>query len=179
LDVWILGLDVVDCGFFAIFGHCLRDDMLELAKSQCNWARGADLPKRAAIYLGYALHPLQDWVAHGDFDRKAEAPRLTGAGLDTLYLIHNFAAGGYFQSQYPDAWGLDANGPDGRATFNVMHWMKIANEDKVGWTEFHSGPMRMKLTEEITLETLITFKNYVRQNSKKCGECWNAYNAEK
>ena len=152
-----------------------RDQMVALAKSQCTRSRNADNASKAATYLGYALHPLQDWVAHGDFNRKTEAPKLVGAGLDTLFLIHNFAGGGYFESQYPDSWRLDANGPDGRATANVMHWMRIANDDRVGWTEFHGGSQRITLTRNQTKGLLSDFQAYVRQNSKQCGACWKAF----
>jgi RHS repeat-associated protein len=146
-----------------------RDQMVRLAERLCK--NPTDNASQAAVYLGYGLHPLQDWVAHADYNRKAELPLNSSAGLDTIWLWHNWAGGGYFPAQYPDSAGLDANGPDGRATADVMHWLTIANGEKVGWTEYHGGNQRITLTEKLTKELLSGFQDYVRANAKPCGEC--------
>lgn len=154
-----------------------RDQMVRLAERCCK--NPADNASQAAVYLGYGLHPLQDWVAHADYNRKAELPLNSSAGLDTILLWHNWAGGGYFPAQYPDSASLDANGPDGRATADVMHWLTIANGEKVGWTEYHGGDQRIKLTEKLTKELLSGFRDYVRANAKPCGECRKKFLQEK
>lgn len=132
-------------------------DMVTLAQRFCNWSQKMDAASTAARFLGYGLHPLQDWVAHGDFDRKNEAPRLTWLGTETAMYIHNFAEhpyppDGFFSGEFPDYPGQDASGQDGRATSDVMHWVPLSNQDRVGWTEFHAGSQRIRLTENLTKE---------------------------
>ena len=39
---------------------------LQMAQTACTVANGFDFPELAAWHLGTALHPYQDWVAHGD-----------------------------------------------------------------------------------------------------------------
>ena len=42
------------------------DEHMAKAKAFCTAARGFDYPFVAAWELGTALHPLQDWMAHGE-----------------------------------------------------------------------------------------------------------------
>ena len=48
-----------------------RDQMLRAAKKLCT--ASVDDAFQAAVFLGYGLHPLQDWVAHGDFNTKKKS----------------------------------------------------------------------------------------------------------
>ncbi len=154
----------------------------ELNKAQncCSWKNKQDDWKKAANYLGHALHPLQDWVAHGDFNRRKETPYINSVGsrLEALDYIHNALApkGSGGNGGAPDNPNLDANGPDGRATFSVLHFAKITSVgDRLYWAYFHSGHRRMDLTKKKTEEFLKEFQKYVLKNGKPCGECMNAF----
>jgi hypothetical protein len=87
-----------------------RDAQLRKAKQECT--NPTDDALWAAEDLGIALHPLQDWVAHGDFNRKAEEPNLTGFPKAVYW--HNFVALWYTAGLYgpgdPDNPEMDANG---------------------------------------------------------------------
>jgi len=154
-----------------------RDDELAAARVRCTWSMGNDDAFGAGVRLGHALHPLQDWVAHGDFNRRSEAPSLAGVGIwDQRHYWHNWDAGGMWTTNDPDDVNLDANGPDGRATFSVIHLGKVlSNGDMTFWTRFHPGSQRIVLTERETKGLLSGFQSYVRQHGKPCGECWKHY----
>jgi hypothetical protein len=154
-----------------------KEDEVKAAKDFCTWSMGHDDASAAAMRLGFALHPLQDWVAHGDFDRKSEAPSLTGVGVwESRHYWHNWDAGGWWTAKQVDDPSLDADGPDGRASFAVMHLGTIlSNGDMTFWTRFHSGGLRINLTERLTKDVFSDFKSYVAQNGKPCGACWKAF----
>ncbi len=151
-----------------------RDQMFKVAKMLCT--APLDDASQAAVFLGYGLHPLQDWVAHGDFNTKNRAPSLTGAGLDTRYYWHNYAPGGFWTAKQVDDPTLDVpGGPDGRATERDMAWIMLSNGDMVGWVVFRFGNQRIRLTEKITKERLSEFQGHVRDHAKPCGECRSAF----
>jgi RHS repeat-associated protein len=54
----------------------LQHNAVHMRKAQnaCTMRAGRDDPEEAARQLGTALHPLQDWVAHGDFFNKWVGP---------------------------------------------------------------------------------------------------------
>jgi hypothetical protein len=154
-----------------------KDDMVQLAKYECDKVR--DKPGTAAVYLGYALHPLQDWVAHGDYNRKKDASALTWPtpATDRAYYIHNYGAGalGSGVSFQPDKPELDASGNDGRATIGSMTGMKrLSNNDLVYWTEYHPGSKRITLTKAKTVELLAVFQSFVGSAQGGC-KCKQAF----
>jgi RHS repeat-associated protein len=147
-----------------------RDQEVRLAQKYCTG--DADFPNVAARYLGYALHPLQDWVAHGDFDRRDDAPSLTTSDVGYLYYIHNWLHG----IKKPDNPSLDSDGVDGRATIDVMHLTAyLPNGDRTYWANFHPGSQRIVKTEQLTKDLLSDFQSYVRANAKACGRCRQAF----
>ncbi|MCL5098589.1 MAG: hypothetical protein M1608_13880, partial [Candidatus Omnitrophica bacterium] len=149
-----------------------RDRELRKAEAECT--KTADNPYNAAAYLGRALHPLQDWVAHGDFDRQKEAPSLTTWGPTRILYSHNII--GPESIGAPDNIYLDWDGPDGRVTIQYMHLAFIFFDgDRVYWARFHVGSQRISTTERLTKSLLLDFQNYVRVNSKPCGECQKAF----
>ena len=151
----------------------LRDRMLNMAKDACN--SRSDDPDQAAQYLGWALHPDQDWVAHGDYNRKWDAPLLVGVGFpESLYYWHNFGdegVGGF----RPDDPELDANGSiDGRPTIEAMRaslrgsyggFRMLSNGDLVYWVTYHYGHQRIDLTKDRTIKILKDFQSYVKSQS--------------
>lgn len=162
-----------------------RDEELAKAQERCNWAAGNDEPLIAAEYLGYALHPYQDVFAHGDFNRKKEAPTITGQSpTENLHYMHNYDEYGWFPAGYwwafpkPDEPSLDANGVDGVPTFLsgcMFLGDVLSNGDTTYYARFHPGSERINATRRVTRELVSGFQEYVRANSKPCGECQKAF----
>lgn len=153
----------------------ISDRELALAKTMCDWKTGnADNWEGAASYLGRSLHPLQDWVAHGDFNSRQKIQSLSGAyGKDVLHYWHNRDAPESGSEDFPDDTNLDADGPSGRATIEVMQpGTALPNGNGVTyWAPFHAGSQRISLTEVKTIKLLVDFVKFVKQNGKSCGEC--------
>ena len=128
-------------------------DHLGTAKRFCTASLGYDLPVPAAMQLGTGLHPLHDWVAHGDF----------GMHMDSIYVVHNgFSPQKEYGSpgDYPDMTWLDAVGtPDGRATSAVIHVINNAGFD---YARFEPGIKRWTLTKQLTDSALAEFLGHVR-----------------
>ena len=126
---------------------------LATAKLFCTASRGYDLPAPAAMQLGTGLHPLQDWVAHGDF----------GMHMDSIYVVHNsFSPQKEFgdPGDYPDMTWLDAVGtPDGRATSAVIHVINNAGFD---YARFEPGIKRWTRTKQLTDSAFAAFLGHVR-----------------
>jgi len=134
-----------------------KDDEVKLAKEFCG-KDGSDDPDNAAIHLGRALHPLQDWVAHGDFNNSTDLPNLNVEWYEKPYLIHNWTHGW----EDVDNSTLDANGPDGRATSGIMNrGTPFKNGGQFLWTDFHGGSSRLNKTESLTKELLKDFQDHV------------------
>ncbi len=118
-----------------------------------------------ATHVGIALHAKQDWVAHADYGYRVPM------GQD-IWIIHNsrspqrtFGTPG----DYPDDPTLDVIGsPDGRATIPYL-WATW------GWSWFHiqdaeyacyqKGTKRIVLTENITKQILIDFRQFLEGNN--------------
>jgi len=133
----------------------------EEAKKECSWENKN--PSTAVIHLGTALHPYQDWVAHGDYG-------IHDSG--TVWTVHNKISpqrdfGN--PAHYPDDRTLDAvNGPNGRPVGLAMHWVIINGGVSVrGYAIYERGLKRYNLTKSITKDALGEFKNYV----EKDGSC--------
>ncbi|MCL5098992.1 MAG: hypothetical protein M1608_15950 [Candidatus Omnitrophica bacterium] len=154
---------------------------IELQKAKAECTKSTDSAYNAAAYLGRALHPLQDWVAHGDFNRKKEEPSLIGFHWwEKRFYWHNWDAlnntGGIYGPGDPDNSELDANGPDGRTTINTLQsGTLLSNGDLSYWSIFHGGHQRINLTETQTKTLLEDFQGYLQTNAKPCGECWKAF----
>ncbi len=149
---------------------------IQIAMGLCNWKRfGADYWREAALHLGRALHPLQDWVAHGDFNRnrQEEASSLRHVGLyNSIRYSHNYGSFYLGSISQVDDPALDSIGVDGRPTIDKMHWTwPLPNGDVVYWADFRPGTQRINLTEQLTNKALNRFMRYVRTNGKSCGEC--------
>jgi len=150
----------------------------ELAKAKLECTNPTDEPTSAAAYLGYALHPLQDWVAHADFNRYEETPSIS---IRSLYYWHNWGLGGWWSGWWtggqPDDTHLDAPaGVDGRATRGVMELgTTLSNGDQIYWVSFQPGGQRFAKTEQLTKDLVADFQAYVRANAKPCGRCRKAF----
>ncbi len=162
-------LDSVDSRLFLMSREFNR------AAEACNYLRRMhDNADVAAQALGRALHPLQDYFAHGDFNRRMEAPSLGLGGMEKRYYWHNYTAPLSYSGSTSDVdnAGKDASGIAGRPTMAVMTLGKVlSNGDQVFWTRFHDGSIRISFVEQNTQDLLLEFIDYVRARSKPCGEC--------
>jgi len=148
------------------------------AKDLCNWrAYNQDDAQGAAISLGMSLHPLQDWVAHGDFNRrrKDEAWQIFGWKFpENRHYWHNWDSPLIManSSGQPDKPGMDAMSADGRPTKDVLRFgTKLTNGDQTYWAVFKPGSARINLTQQRTMTYLWEFMDFVRVNSDPCGKC--------
>jgi RHS repeat-associated protein len=137
----------------------LHANHLKKAKDLCDKRLGSDNPTLSAWNLGTALHPLQDWVAHGDFEIKTSGD---------IWRVHNSDSpqtGLGDVSALPDRWGYDAvDGPEGRPAGAAMHYSGTKE-----WAIFAPGAKRQTLTESLTTSALRDFKGFIRDyGSCKC-----------
>ena len=118
-------------------------------------------PETAAEQLGFALHPLQDWVAHGDYGIWDD---------DNIFVYHN-----YYSPQdnlygevtdFPDDPLLDAiNGPDGRPAGLAMHSvLKNLNMSVRLFALYEPGTKRISLTQKLSNELLTEFLLWLKDN---------------
>ena len=161
------------------FNRALSDDsrqdhknqMVHFAEVACSVKN--DDRQEAARYLGWALHPDQDWVAHGDYNRnrRGEAPTLVGVGLwESRWYWHNWGLGvwGNGSTSMPDDPRLDADGSadHGRPTFAALSGPhgghhQLSNRDIVYWVTYQHGTHRINFTRERTERLLGEFQDYV------------------
>jgi len=151
----------------------LNEDELNAAKAACTNPKDDWL--EAAKHMGRSLHPLQDWVAHGDFNRRSEAPYIAsvhGIFMKLRYAHNKLTKQAGMGWESVDDPSLDSDGPDGRATFNVLKFAEITSVgDRLYWANFHGGTQRIKLTETKTKAVLGDFMKHVREKGKPCGKC--------
>ena len=154
-------------------------DELNKAKACCNWKKnGKDDWEGAAKHLGTALHPLQDWVAHGDFNRRSEAPNIAAVMFDDkLMYAHN-----QITKQKGMGWkevddpNYDFKGPHGRATINVLIIGKITMyRDFLYYGYVTQGRKRFNLTRHLTQNVFTKFQKFVKDNAKNNCECQKAF----
>ncbi|MCX8155481.1 MAG: RHS repeat-associated core domain-containing protein, partial [Verrucomicrobiae bacterium] len=132
---------------------------LDKAKDLCTISRGNDEPSAAAKQLGTGLHPYQDWMAHGDHNK-----RLLGS-FSSLKDIHNAMSPAKGSKDFPDDPDLDAKGsPDGRATFSVLHFVADKSGNIRDWADYERGHQRYQLTHSMSSSALHEFREYVRAN---------------
>lgn len=134
------------------------------AEDNCTWSKRNDNPEEAAKQLGTALHPLQDWVAHGDYFIHYQ-----GAIME----VHNVTSPQELPSGWPDktslpdtTW-LDAVGsPDGRAAGAAMHLVTsdITGAQRSEYAIYTYGTRRLNLTGQLTREKLDSFRSYVKEH---------------
>ncbi len=145
------------------------------AKEACDWkGKKNDDADEALGQLGTALHPHQDWVAHGDY----------GIGTaGNVYTHHNAFSPQknllYFDdavTNYPDNILLDAvGGVDGRAAGDAMRTAVVAaNGETRLYANYELGTKRYRLTKKRTLSVLKEFRNFVKKNGLKNCKCWKA-----
>lgn len=148
------------------------------AENACTMSAGRDDPEEAARQLGTALHPLQDWVAHGDFFSKWTGP---------ITAVHNMYSlqSGVNKTKVVDDVNYDAVlpgggiAPDGRAAGAAMRYYNLQSPVTkrgevagpgmlVDWAEFRyvgeGSSLRVKKTKELTDGNLRSFQDYVRAN---------------
>jgi len=125
-----------------------------------------DLPESAAHHLGTALHPLQDWVAHGDYGMREYGRIVTHHNSQSPQT--EFGTPGY----YPDKALLDARGgPDGRPTKAVIIDSMpgrivgtpggFIEAQYYDFAYYEPGTKRLALTRRLTKEKLEEFALYV------------------
>ena len=134
---------------------------LSSAKIECLYKyRSNDNPEKAAKELGTALHPYQDWVAHGDYGIYDKGE---------IWDRHNsFSPQKDFGNpyDYPDDPTLDAKGsPDGRPAGLAMHWITTNWGMSVrGYAIYERGMKRYRLTMNMTKTTLTEFRDFVQKH---------------
>ena len=129
---------------------------LRKAKRRCHPA--FDRPGEAAEQLGVALHPYQDWVAHGDYGIYDEGQIWNRH--NSCSPQRNFGD----PADYPDDPTLDAvNGPQGRPAGLAMKWITVNGGLSVrGYAEYEKGTRRIELTERRTKDALEAFLEFLR-----------------
>ena len=137
------------------------EDHFLAAKQACTKSR--DEPEIAANELGTALHPYQDWVAHGAYGVYDNGN--IWSTHNSLSPQKNFGD----PSHYPDDVGLDAiDGLSGRPAGSAMHVVVVNSGVSVReYALYERGFKRISLTRQMSTGVLIDFKNYVKQN----GDC--------
>ena len=152
-----------------------RDNMLKQARYFCR--SDTDKADLAAIFVGQSLHPEQDWVAHGDYNRREETPTLRGVvGLEKRWYWHNWGYGPWLNgsTSMPDETWRDADGSyDGRATMFAFNGSRgghhqLSNKDTVYWVSYHYGHERINMTRERTILLLQQFQAYVKMQKYAC-----------
>jgi hypothetical protein len=132
---------------------------LQKAKDLCTVSKGNDDPPAAAKQFGTSLHPYQDWVAHGDHNK-----RLLGS-FSSVKDIHNYMSPVKGSTGFPDDPDLDAKGsPDGRATLSVLHFVADKSGKIRDWADYERGHKRFQLTLTMSSSALNEFREYVRAN---------------
>ncbi|HPT16148.1 MAG TPA: RHS repeat-associated core domain-containing protein, partial [Kiritimatiellia bacterium] len=127
-----------------------------------------DDPLTAANQLGTALHPYQDWVAHGEYGMYDKGG---------IYSPHNWqspqARTWGNVSDYPDNVRLDAvNGPNGRPAGLAMHTVIVNFGQSIrSYAIYQPGTRRISLTRDMTTSTLNGFRDYVKRSAVPACKC--------
>jgi hypothetical protein len=143
----------------------------------CTWSGGSgkDEAVRSSEAVGASLHPLQDWVAHGDYGIRNNG---------NVWVKHN--DGGPLVSgvsgdawKYPDMITLDAVGGDafGRAVGDVTTGGALTftspwhASSATATAVYTFGSLRFNRTKDLSVSSLNSFIDWVRTNAKPCGRC--------
>lgn len=144
------------------------EDHLKLAKEACTNPK--DDPITAARQLGTALHPYQDWVAHGDYGFTDDG----AIWFDGIHNKHSPQATTWGDvSSYPDNPMLDAvGGPNGRPAAPAMRTVIINFGVSVReYAIYQPGTQRYRLTKSMTEAALQDFRSHVRRNAIPSCKC--------
>jgi hypothetical protein len=152
-------------------------DNLEKAKEYCDFAtKQNDDPINAAKALGTALHPKQDIVAHGDYNRKSEVPDLSapasrglvGSILHNLPYWHNWAAPSGGSRLMPDDWTKDADTPNGMPTFSGKGYTKLVDGvNVVIGHKYINGSIRYDATRDATWGAYDELRAFIKKDGGK------------
>jgi len=152
-------------------GSAGGDSRLRLAAEHLEQARilclpAFDTPYTAAEQLGTSLHPLQDWVAHGDYGLNEWPHILTHHNSQSPQ--NDFG----YPGSYPDDVTLDVvNSPDGRATKDYIIRSLVVGGSNVyampiyyyDFAYYERGFKRYNLTREKTKTVLEYYREFVRR----------------
>jgi hypothetical protein len=141
---------------------------IQIAKDKC--IPSIDDPYKSADHLGTAIHPYQDWVAHGDY--------FVGIQITDIHNSHSRQRDFGNPSNYPDNPALDAIGsPDGRPAGNAILWITETITPNPGqggvfppkpitvsydYAMYGPGIHRYLLTEQMTKRSLYEFREWIR-----------------
>jgi len=142
------------------------------AKDACDWSKGNDNPDEAIKQMGLSLHPLQDWVAHGEYAIHNDGK---------IYTRHNkggaASVGGMNRdvTDYPDARDLDAvGGYRGRAAGSGIVFGPTSPTSN-GIATYFPGNQRITWTRDLTVVALKSFLDSYKSNAKPCGKCYKRF----
>lgn len=138
------------------------ENHFKLAKEACTTPK--DDPLTAARQLGTALHPYQDWVAHGDYGFTDEG----AIWPDGIHNKHSPQAATWGDvASYPDNPMLDAiGGPNGRPAGSAIRTVMINFGMSVReFAIYQPGTQRYKFTKNMTEATLHDFRNHVQRSA--------------
>jgi hypothetical protein len=149
-------------------GHAKLDTRLAyylqyLGEAKIACSKKVDDPDLAARLLGTALHPLQDYVAHGSYGLTTGIP---------MYEVHNaYSPQLSFgdPSGYPDDPALDAVGdPYGIPSSRAIRLASI-NGATHEYAIYQKGGVRLKTTKDLTENAIKEFISYVEaEGGCKC-----------
>ena len=136
----------------------LQHYQAHLARAKVFCTPRFDSPSEAVQELGLALHPYQDWVAHGDHTISDEGG---------VYYLHNESSPKWewpLPYTFPDNPDLDAvGGPDGRPAGAAMHFTMVNGGTAVrDYAIYTGGHKRLNKTHEITTKELNDYLSFVK-----------------
>ncbi len=144
-------------------------DHMANAQYFCNIRQQSDSPERAVVELGRSLHPLQDYVAHGDFNVFGEGPIIWA---HNAYSPQEFPPG-FVNYEVVDNPIFDAveylggpPGPNGRPAGNAIHTRHVYDNGGmlVDFAWFEPGQLRIRETERLTSLWLANFRIFVSEH---------------
>ena len=136
----------------------------------CSDKKDTDDAQGAAEQLGIALHPLQDFIAHGDYGHLH-----TALNFPVSY-HHNIGSPQKEfgpPSGYPDDVTLDATVNGSPTPYGIPTQDALFGDLKGDYAFYVKGSRRINKTREVTMINIIDFKN--RMNCKPCGNCARAF----
>ncbi|MDY0170669.1 MAG: RHS repeat-associated core domain-containing protein [Thermoguttaceae bacterium] len=124
-------------------------------------------PDEAAKHLGVALHPLQDFYAHGDYGINDTIPNGGNWIVHNQYSPQSPLPGKPNLASYPDDPALDAvGGPGGRPAGPAMRerTFEWAGPNFVAdYAIYRRGTQRIRDTEAATSELLVDFRRFLER----------------
>ena len=133
-----------------------------------------DDPINAARELGKALHPLQDWVAHGDFGSRRQLN-------NRIWIPHNMYSPQSGLNSREERYnivdnpGFDSFGDFGRPSGRAIRYREIPILGVIDFAIFTHGNHRINKTMQMTIDNLNEFIGHVKKYSDPCGKCYYFY----